>query len=145
MLGDGNRRDVVARVGVVRSQEGVVVVEFTDRDAVRPGGPLGGDALFDAEDLGPLAAGGGAVGQGLGPAATIGARFSEAMATEALSMTRLITMSVTSSVTSDGIRGDLGDLVGELLLAGQVFLALVNADVVFLDHGAPCSEVYACF
>ncbi|MGX1163703.1 hypothetical protein RKD54_004693 [Pseudarthrobacter sp. SLBN-100] len=35
-------------------------------------------------------------------AATIGARFSDAMATEALSMIRLITISVTSGATSTG-------------------------------------------
>jgi 2-methylcitrate dehydratase len=37
----------------------------------------------------------------------------------------------------DWIRGDLGDLVRELVLAGEVFLALVHADVVFLNHGVP--------
>ena len=65
-------------------------------------------------------------------AATTGARFSEAMATAALSMIRLMTISVTSSVTVDRVGGDLGDLAGELVLAGQVLVALVDADVVFL-------------
>ena len=43
-------------------------------------------------------------------AATIGARFSDAIATEALSMIRLITMSVTSSVTSTGSAATLAIL-----------------------------------
>jgi len=66
VLGDGeDRRDVVARVGVVRGEEGVVVVEFADGDAVGPGRPLRCDPLLDAEDLRTLAAGAGAVGERL--------------------------------------------------------------------------------
>ena len=43
------RRDVVAGVGVLGGQEGVVVVEFTHCDAVGPGRPLGRVAAVDTE------------------------------------------------------------------------------------------------
>ncbi len=57
MLGDGqDRRDVIAGVGVVRGEEGVVVVQFAHGYAVGPRGPFGGDALFNAEHRGALAA-----------------------------------------------------------------------------------------
>ena len=63
-------------------------------------------------------------------AETIGARFSEAIATAALSITRLMIMSVTSAVGSTGSVATCGDLPGELVLARQVFLAPVDADGV---------------
>jgi hypothetical protein len=57
VLGHGqDRRDVVTRVGVVGGKEGVVVIQFTDRHAVGPGGPFGGDLFADAEHLRALAA-----------------------------------------------------------------------------------------
>ena len=144
VLGDGQEgRDVVARVRVVRCQEGVVVVELADGHAVGPGCPLRGDTLVDAEDLGSLAAGGGSVRQGLG------ARCNDRGAVQGGDGHRgVVDHAVDHHVgdlvgNGDRIGRDLRDLVGELVLAGQVFLALVNADVVFLDHGAPFSEVYA--
>ena len=138
VLGDGeDRRDVVARVGVVRGQERVVVVEFADGDAVGPGRPLRGDALVDAEDLRALAAGGGAVGQGLGAGRDDGGAVQRGDGHRGV-VDDAVDHHVGDLVGDrDGIGGDLGDLVGELVLAGQVFLALVNADVVFLNHGAP--------
>ena len=44
-------RDVVARMGVVGGEEGVVEIELADRRSVRPGGPFGGEAALrgDAE------------------------------------------------------------------------------------------------
>ena len=109
VLGDGeDRRDVIARVGVVRGQERVVVVQFADGHAVGPGCPFRGDALADAEhQRRPCRPADGPWVSACARAATIGARFSEAMATEALSMIRLITMSVTSGSDLDGIGGDL--------------------------------------
>jgi len=44
------RRDVVAGVGVVGGQEGVVEVQIAGRYAVCPGRPLGGITAVDAED-----------------------------------------------------------------------------------------------
>ena len=138
VLGHGeDRRDVVARVGVFRRQEGVVVVELTNSDAVGPGSPLGGHTLFDAEDLRALAAGGGAMGQGLR------AGCDDRCAVQRGNRHRgVVDHPVDHHVgdlvgDGDGIGGHLRNLEGELVLAGQVFLALVNADVVFLDHGSP--------
>ena len=56
LLGDRNeRRDVVAGVGVVGGQEGVVEIQFAHRDAVGPGRPFRRiAAASDAEDPGPL-------------------------------------------------------------------------------------------
>ena len=143
VLGDGqDRGDVVTRVRVVRGQERVVVVEFTDRDAVGPGSPFGGDTFLDAEDLGALAAGAGAVGEGLGPGRD------DRGAVQRRDRHRGVVDDPVDHHVGDvigdghGVRGHLGDLVGELVLAAQVFLALVNADVVFLNHGAPFAEVY---
>ncbi|BAS12953.1 hypothetical protein AHiyo8_12560 [Arthrobacter sp. Hiyo8] len=103
VLGDGeDRRDVVARVGVVRGQERVVVIEFTDGDAVGPGRPFGGDLVADPENTGAFAVGGRCVGQGLRPGSNDRARLREATATEALSMIRLMTISVMRGRTSTG-------------------------------------------
>ena len=64
VLGDGDdRRDVVAGVGVLGGEEGVVEVEFADGGAVGQGGPLGGVGARHTEDPGaPLVRG---VGGGL--------------------------------------------------------------------------------
>ena len=37
----------------------------------------------------------------------------------------------------DGVGGDLCDLVGQLVFTGEVLFALVDTDVVELNHGAP--------
>lgn len=77
------------------------------------------------------------MGQCLGTAEIMGARFSEATATEALSITRLMTISVTSGGDLHGGGGDLCDLVGRLVFACEILLALVDPDVVELNPGAP--------
>ena len=41
-----NRRNVIARMGVVGGEECVVKVELAHRRPVRPGGPFGGEAAF---------------------------------------------------------------------------------------------------
>ncbi len=119
VLGDGqDRRDVVAGVGVVRGEEGVVVVEFAHGDAVGPGGPLGGDALLDAEDRGALAAGGGAVGQGLGPGCDDRGAVQRGDGHRGV-VDDAVDHHVGDLVGDlDGVGGDLGDLPGELVLAG---------------------------
>src|SRR5699024_9892424 len=59
VLGDReDRGDVVAGVGVVRGEEGVVVVQLAHGDPVGPGGPFRGGALFGAEHGGAVTAGG---------------------------------------------------------------------------------------
>ena len=103
MLGDRqDRRDVVAGVGVVGRQERVVEVELADRGAVRPGGPFRGEALAAGmpKMVAPPASGGRAPGAG----GDDGAAVTEAMATEALSMIRLMIISSTSSSTRPGRR-----------------------------------------
>src|SRR5699024_9832739 len=73
VLGDGDdRRNVVSRVGVVRGQEGVVVVQFPHRYAVGPRRPFGAHALglFETENCG---AGGVGVGLRLGAGCDRGA------------------------------------------------------------------------
>ena len=65
VLGDReDRRDVVAGVGVFGGEEGVMEVEFADRDAIGPGGPFRGEAFVQrqSEDCGT---GGERVGLGL--------------------------------------------------------------------------------
>ena len=100
-LGDRqDRRDVVAGVGVVGRQEGVVQVELAHRGAVRPGRPFRREALRrrHAED------GGAALLRGwpsaMARAETTGRRLTEAMATEALSMIRLMIIACTSFSTA---------------------------------------------
>ncbi len=106
VLGNGqDRRDVIAGgVGIVSGQERVVVIQFAHRHAIGPGSPLGGETCpVIPNTAAPLPLAEGAWVSAWARAATIGARFNEAMATEALSMIRLITMSVTSGgVTSTG-------------------------------------------
>ncbi len=59
-----DRRDVVARMRVLRGQERVVEVELTHRDTVRPRRPLGREGATDTEDR---RTGGVRVRQRLGP------------------------------------------------------------------------------
>lgn len=99
VLGDGEqRRDVVARVGVVGRQVGVVVVEFAHRRAVGPGGPLGvircGAPKTEAPRRGARWAAAWA------RATATGRRSREATATEALSITRLTAMAALSGANS---------------------------------------------
>ena len=59
-LGDRQkRRDIVARVGIVGGQEGVVEVQFAHRRAVGPSGPLPINPNFraQAEERGPAGPG----------------------------------------------------------------------------------------
>jgi hypothetical protein len=130
VLSDGqDRGDVVTRVRVLLREEGVVEVELADRDAVGPGGPLRRDRVRQrqAEDgsarlhgvtLRLLAGvGGGTAAHGGGGDGRV---VDDAVDDHVLDV----------RVDGDVVRGDLGDLPGELILAGQVLRALVGPDFV---------------
>src|SRR5690606_12741817 len=113
--------DVIAWVGVLGGQEGVVVVQLAHGYAVGPSRPFRGDLLGDAEDAGTLAAGGWGVGQGLG------AGSNDRAAVQRRDGHR----SVVDDAVDDHVGhfcGDLyrigcnrGDLVRQLVFASQVF------------------------
>ncbi len=90
------RRNVVAGMGVVRGQKGIVQIEFADRGAVGPRGPFRRNALRPGQSEH-----GSArlerMRLGLRPrAVTTGRRATEAAATAALSIMRLPIISSTS-------------------------------------------------
>jgi hypothetical protein len=132
-----DRRDVIPGVGVVGGEEGVVVIQFTDGHAVRPRSPLRRDTFTDPEHLRALAAGRRAMAEGLRPGShnrgpvqrrdRDGGVVDDAVDHHLRDLIR----------HGYGIGRHHGDLMRQLVLARQVFLALVHADVVFLNHGAP--------
>ena len=95
-----HRRDVVAGVGVVRGEEGVVHVELAHRRAVRPGRPFRRDAASAPRRIRSRRR---LLRRGRAPCAraeTTGARLIAAMATAALSMIRLMIIAATSCSTA---------------------------------------------
>ncbi len=135
VLGDREqRRDVVAWVGVVGSEVGVVEVEFTDGGAVRPRGPFRGDTGAAAEEgsAGGRAPMGGGLGAGDGDRTALqrgdGDRGVVDHAVDG--------HGDAARVEFVGGGGDGGQLPGQLVLAGQRVGAGVDANSV-LDHVTP--------
>lgn len=136
VLCDGkDRRDVVARVGVLGGEEGVVVVELADGGAVGECGPLGGVLTINTEDGGPVAArirrmrmrlshdaGGGDRAADDGRHSN-GGVVDDAVDDHVLGVGRNL----------DLVRGNLGDLVGEVLLNREILGGLVGAYFV-INH-----------
>jgi hypothetical protein len=135
LLRDGHqRRDGVPGVGEVGSQEGVVEVELADRGPVRPGRPLGGDA--------PPALG--AEHRGSAPARVrerLGTRHRDRCPLERRGGHADVVDHAVGDhlghllVHLSGADGDLGELPGELVLAGQAASGRRDAHLV-LDHRA---------
>ena len=98
-----DRRDVVAGMAVIGGEEGVVHVELAHRGAVGPGRPFRADAgaVGQAEDRGALR-GSGECGcaSAMSRADMQGWRLTLAIATAALSMTRLTIISSVSGGTA---------------------------------------------
>ena len=138
VLGHGeDRRDVVARVGVLGGEESVMVVQLAHGHAIGPGRPLGGNLFRDAKDVGATAAGGGRVCQGLGTSCHDGAAVQGGDGHRGVVDDAVDDHVRRLGVDGDGVGGNLGDLVGELVLVGQVFLALVDANCVVDGHDDP--------
>ena len=131
-----NWGNVVAGVGVFGGQEGVVVVEFTHCHAVGPGCPLGGDlgAGGDAEDGCALAIGGVGVGKGLVAGGDDGAAVERSDSDRGVVDDAVDDHLFDLGEHLNGVGGYLGELVGELVFAGQVFFGLINSNGVQLGH-----------
>ncbi|MDI2035582.1 hypothetical protein PJL15_02714 [Paenarthrobacter nitroguajacolicus] len=137
-----DRRDVIPGVGVVGGEERVVVVQFTHGHTVGPRSPLRGDLLVDAEHVGAFAVRGRGVGQCLRPG-----RDDRCPVERGNGYGGVVDDPVDHHVSDlggdlDGVGGDHGDLVCQLLLAGEVLFGLVDTDVVVLDHDAPSDGTY---
>ncbi len=131
-----DRGDVVARVRILRRQERVVVVEFADGDAVGPRRPLRARTglVRHAEHRAAVAARRHRVRQRLRTGCADGTTGEGCRGHR-----RVVDDPVHDHVDDvvldgDRIDGDLRDLVGELLLAGQRLVAAVDADVVGDGH-----------
>ena len=135
LLGGGeDRRDVVARVGVVGGEEGVVEVELTDGGAVGQGGPLRGVLARQSEDGGAAAVGdraglchdtGGGDRAAEDGGGLDGGVVDDPVDDHLLGLLRHL----------DGVDGDAGDLVGQVLLVGEVLGGAVGTHGV-VDHGS---------
>ena len=132
VLGDGeDRRDVVARVGVLGGEEGVVVVQLAHGGAVGEGDPLGGVGAVLAEDERAVVVGGVCLGHLAGDgdrAAVVGGDGDGGVVDDAV---------------DDHLAGvfrhlhrvdcDFGDLVGQMLFNRKVLGGLMGAYFV-VDH-----------
>src|SRR5699024_5698019 len=122
-----DRRDVVSGVGIIRRQEGVVVVEFTNGDPVGPGCPFGRNFVFHTKDRGTSPTGRGSVGGGLrtcrddGFAVQRGDRhrgvIDDAVDDHVLDLVG----------HGNIVGGHLGDFVGQLVFVRQVLGGWVDA------------------
>nr|BFF20096.1 hypothetical protein GCM10025730_36170 [Promicromonospora thailandica] len=135
VLRDGqDRRDVVARVGVLGGEEGVVEVELPDGDAVRPGGPLGAARGLggQAEHGGPRRVG---VRLGLRPGGD-GGTAREAGRGDGGVVDDAVDHHVGDlGRRLDGVGGELRELPRELVGALERFRGGVDAEVVRIRHG----------
>jgi hypothetical protein len=134
VLGDReDRGDVVARVGVLGREEGVVVVELANGDSVGPGRPLGTESSGDAEHRGSRLVG---VVFGLRPGGD-GRGAGEGGGGHRCVVDQPVDHHL-GDLRGDrhGVSGDFGDLPGELVFAGEVLRTRVDSDGVQF-HGVP--------
>ena len=131
VLGDGeDRGNVVPGVGVVRGEEGVVIVELTHGHTVGPSGPFGGGVLGDAEDARARAAGGDRVAERLGAGRDDRGTVQGGDGDRGVVDDPVDDHLFDISLDLDRIDGDLGHLPGQLAFAGQVLVGAVDADGV---------------
>ena len=147
VLGDReDRGDVVARVGVVRREERVVVVELAHGDAVRPCRPFrAGAAIECAAEHGRARA-----ADRYGVVECLLAGGTHRCAGEGCrGHRRIVDHAVDDHVDDvgfdlDRVGGDLGDVPGELPFACEVLVAAVDAEVMDGGHDAPSELSAAC-